>query len=78
MAAAAYAYGLSVSVEMHNLNLQKIKRHVLIASTLQSNQYLYYLYLEAKANKSGTTTCNEEYHDFITIALYAVNVTTNL
>lgn len=37
-----------------------------------------YLYLEAKANKSGTTTCNEEYHDFITIALYAVNVTTNL
>ena len=60
MAAAAYA--LSVSVEMHNLNLQQIKRHVLIA----------------KANKSGTTTCNEEYHDFITIALYAVNVTTNL
>ena len=42
MAAAAYA--LSVSVEMHNLNLQQIKRHVLtvlIALTLQSNQYLY-------------------------------------
>ena len=34
MVAAAYAYALSVSVEMHNLNLQQIKRHVLIASTL--------------------------------------------
>ena len=28
-------------VEIHNLNLQQIKRHVLIALTLQSNQYLY-------------------------------------
>ena len=49
MAAAAYA--LSVSVEMHNINLQQIKRHVLtvlIALILIESVFIFIYILKQK------------------------------